>query len=83
MLRAGPLELDPAEHRVRLRGEPLAPRPWEYALLHYLMRHPAAALSKAGILANVWDQFYEGGPNIVEVTSVTCGASSARRPTAR
>ncbi len=67
VLRVGPLELDPAEHRVRLRGEELALRPREYALLHYLMRRPGEAVSKSDILANVWDEFFEGDPNIVEV----------------
>jgi two-component system OmpR family response regulator len=67
VLRVGPLELDPAEHRVRLRGAPLELRPREYALLHYLMRRPGEAVSKSDIMANVWDEFYEGDPNIVEV----------------
>jgi len=67
VLRVGPLELDPAEHRVRLRGEPLHLRPREYALLHYLMRRPGEAVGKSEILTNVWDEFYEGDPNIVEV----------------
>lgn len=67
VLRVGPLELDPAEHRVRLGGAPLSLRPREYALLHYLMRRPGEAVSKNDILANVWDEFYEGDPNIVEV----------------
>jgi two-component system OmpR family response regulator len=67
VLRVGPLELDPVEHRVRLRGGELGLRPREYALLHYLMRRPGEAVSKSEILANVWDEFYEGDPNIVEV----------------
>ena len=67
VLHVGPLELDPAAHRVRLRGAELGLRPREYALLHYLMRRPGEAVSKADILANVWDEFYEGDPNIVEV----------------
>ncbi len=67
VLRVGPLALDPAEHRVRLRDAPLQLRPREYALLHYLMRRPGEAVSKHDILANVWDEFYEGDLNIVEV----------------
>ncbi len=67
VLTVGPLELDPAEHRVRLRGEALALRPREYALLHFLMRRQGQAVSKSEILSNVWDEFYEGDPNIVEV----------------
>ena len=67
ILRVGPLVLDPAEHRVRLRDTPLQLRPREYALLHYLMRRAGEAVSKHDILTNVWDEFYEGDPNIVEV----------------
>lgn len=67
VLEAGPLALDPAEHRVWLRGAPLQLRPREFALLHYLMRRPGEAVSKSDILANVWDEFYEGDPNIIEV----------------
>jgi two-component system, OmpR family, response regulator len=67
ILRVGPLVLDPAEHRVRLRDAPLQLRPREYALLHYLMRRAGEAVSKHDILTNVWDEFYEGDPNIVEV----------------
>lgn len=67
LLQVGPLELDPAEHRVRLRGAEIGLRPREFALLHYLMRRPGEAVSKSDIMANVWDEFYEGDPNIVEV----------------
>ena len=67
VLRTGPLQLDPAQHRVRLRGESLHLRPREFALLHYLMRRPGEAVSKHDIVRNVWDEFYDGDPNIVEV----------------
>ena len=67
VLRVGPLTLDPAQHRVRLRDAPLQLRPREFALLHYLMRRAGEAVSKQDILTNVWDEFYEGSPNIVEV----------------
>ena len=67
VLTAGPLALDPAQHRVRLRGQELALRPREFALLHYLMRRAGQMVSKTEILTNVWDEFYEGDPNIVEV----------------
>jgi len=67
VLRVGPLTLDPAEHRVSCAGSPVQLRPREFALLHYLMRRPGEVVSKSEILANVWDEFYEGDPNIVEV----------------
>lgn len=67
VLRVGPIELDPAAHLVRLRDAELALRPREFALLHYLMRRPGDVVSKHDILRNVWDEFYDGDPNIVEV----------------
>ena len=48
-------------------GEPVSLRGREFALLHYFMRRPGQVVSKPDILENVWDRFYEGDPNIVEV----------------
>lgn len=39
----------------------------EFALLEYLLRRRDEVVSKTDILSNVWDEFYEGDPNIVEV----------------
>ena len=67
VLAAGDLALDPAAHTVR-RGETdidLTPR--EFALLELFMRHPDEVLSKSEILAHVWDTYYEGDQNVVEV----------------
>ncbi|HEV7655513.1 MAG TPA: winged helix-turn-helix domain-containing protein [Mycobacteriales bacterium] len=68
VLRAGPLELDPAERRVRLHGAPLVLRPREYALLHYLLRRRGEAVSKADILTELQDEFAGGDAYVVEVT---------------
>ena len=67
VLRVGDLELDPSEHRVARGGEPVELRPREFALLDFLMRHPGQALRKSAIIAGVWDEFYDGDDNIVEV----------------
>ncbi len=67
VLQLGALELDPSQHRVRVAGAPLALRPREYALLHYLLRRTGEAVSKADVLSNVWDEHYQGDHNIVEV----------------
>jgi DNA-binding response OmpR family regulator len=67
VLTAGDLQLDPASRSVH-RGETaieLTPR--EYGLLHYLMRHPDEVVSKTQILENVWDAYYDGDDNVVEV----------------
>jgi len=67
VLQAGDLTLDPSAHKC-CRGEqeiPLTPR--EFGLLEFLMRHPDEVLGKTEILDNVWDENFEGDPNIVEV----------------
>jgi DNA-binding response OmpR family regulator len=67
ILAAGDLKLDPAAKKV-FRGEtviPLTAR--EFALAEVLMRHAGTVLSKRDILDRVWDEHFEGDPNIVEV----------------
>lgn len=68
VLSAGDLILDPATRRVHRGSDaeiPLTPR--EFAMLEYLLRRRDDVVPKTDILANVWDEFYEGDPNIVEV----------------
>lgn len=67
VLVADDLSLDPATHEVRRAGEELTLTPREYALLDFLIRNRDRVVSKTEILTNVWDEFYEGDPNIVEV----------------
>ena len=67
VLVAGDLRLDPATHRC-FRGEveiELSPR--QFSLLEYLMRHTGYVCSKPDIIEHVWDQNFDGDPNIVEV----------------
>lgn len=67
ILEAGTLRLDPAGHRC-WRGDTeveLAPRP--FAVLEYLMRRAGEVVSKAEIVDHVWDDAFEGDPNVVEV----------------
>ena len=68
VLSAGDLILDPATRRVQ-RGadDEISLTPREFAMLEYLLRRRGEVVSKSDILANVWDEFYEGDPNIVEV----------------
>ncbi|SBW26983.1 Transcriptional regulatory protein TcrA [Candidatus Protofrankia californiensis] len=67
VLTAGDLQLDPAQHRFSRAGTDIRLRPREFALMHYLMRHPGQVLPKSDITANVWDEFEESDPNLVEV----------------
>ena len=67
VLRAGDLSLDPATHQVR-RGDQLVELTRrQFSLLELFLRRPGEVLSKAEVLAHVWDYAYDGDPNIVEV----------------
>ncbi len=39
----------------------------EFAVLEHLIRRPDQVCSKTEILAHVWDENFDGDPNIVEV----------------
>ena len=67
VLTAGDLRLDPAARRA-WRGDvevDLTAR--ELSLLELLLRRQGEVVSKRDILASVWDEDFEGDPNIVEV----------------
>ncbi len=67
VLSAGDLVLDPATRRC-LRGQvEIALTAREFDVLQYLLRRREEVVSKRAVLDNVWDEFYEGDPNIVEV----------------
>ncbi len=66
-LSAGDLVVDPATHRC-VRGDThVALTSREFAVLEYLMRSPDRVISKTELIEHVWDEFYDGDPNIVEV----------------
>ncbi|MFD6339615.1 response regulator transcription factor [Streptomyces sp. NPDC060131] len=67
VLTAGDLWLDPGAHRCG-RGESLLElTPREFALLEYLLQRSDTVVSKTELLTEVWDAWFEGDPNIVEV----------------
>jgi DNA-binding response OmpR family regulator len=66
-LTAGDLILDPATRRCQRGDTEIDLTPREFAVLEYLMRRRDEVVPKVDILANVWDAFYDGDPNIVEV----------------
>ena len=61
------LTLDPAGQEVRRAGVLIDLSPTEFRLLHYLMTNAGIVVSKAQILANVWDYDYDGSENVVEL----------------
>jgi DNA-binding response OmpR family regulator len=66
-LSVGDLVLDPATRTVTRGGTELALTSREHSLLEFLMRRQGQVVTKADILAHVWDYAFEGDPNIVEV----------------
>ena len=67
VLEAGDLRLDPAAHQVWRGTEEVTLTAREAALLEFLLRRRGEVVSKRSILDHVWDDDFEGDPNIVEV----------------
>ena len=67
VLEAGDLRLDPAAHHVWRGDTPISLTAREFAVLEHLMRHRGQVLSKRDLIAGVWDDDFDGDPNIVEV----------------
>jgi DNA-binding response OmpR family regulator len=67
VLEAGDLKLDPAAKRVWRADSEIDLTARERALLEFLLRRRGEVVSKTEILAHVWDDHFEGDPNIVEV----------------
>jgi DNA-binding response OmpR family regulator len=55
VLRAGPLEIDPAARRVRRDGAEVHLTPTEFDLLVHLAGDPGTVFSRARLLESVWD----------------------------
>ena len=55
VLRAGPIELDPVTHDVRISGAPTQLRPLEYKLLQLLVSEPGKVFSREELLEQVWE----------------------------
>jgi two-component system, OmpR family, response regulator len=67
LLTVGDLVLDPATRVVTRAGTEVSLTSREQSLLEFLMRRRGDVVTKAEILAHVWDYAFEGDPNIVEV----------------
>ncbi len=66
-LTVGELRLDLRSRRVHRGGVEVPLTAREFDLLAYLMRRVGAVVSKQQILAGVWDDDFDGEPNVVEV----------------
>jgi two-component system OmpR family response regulator len=67
VLACGDLTLDPVSRKVHRGTVPVELTPREFSLLRFLMRRCGEAVTKADILANVWETDYPGSDNLVEV----------------
>ncbi|MDT5258826.1 MAG: two-component system, OmpR family, response regulator, partial [Mycobacterium sp.] len=67
VLTAATLSLDPSRRLVSRGDSEISLTPREFGLLEYLMRNKDMVVSKSDILANVWDAYYSGPANVVEV----------------
>ena len=66
-LSAGDLLLDPAARTVHRGKVEVSLTAREFRLLEHLMRRAGEVVPKAELLAHVWDEHFDGDPNIVEV----------------
>jgi two-component system OmpR family response regulator len=66
VLRVADLELDPEGVQTTRAGEPVRLSPTEFRLLRYLMTNAGRTVSKAQILAQVWDYDFGGDTGIVD-----------------
>lgn len=67
VLEAGDLRLDPAARRAWRGDVELTLTSREMSLLAFLLRHAGDVVSKRQVLDSVWDDDFDGDPNIVEV----------------
>ncbi|MDF9717893.1 response regulator transcription factor [Nocardioides sp. ChNu-153] len=67
VLEAGDLRLDPAARRAWRGDVELSLTSRELSLLAFLLRHKGDVVSKRRVLDSVWDDDFDGDPNIVEV----------------
>ncbi len=67
ILRAGDLEMDLLARRVRRGSGEIDLLPREFQLLEYFMRNQGRVVSRAMLLANVWDVHFDPMTNIVDV----------------
>lgn len=67
VLRVGDLEMDVARHEARRAQRVVELSPREFALLEYLMRHPAQVLSRTQIIEHVWNFDFSYESNVVDV----------------
>jgi DNA-binding response OmpR family regulator len=66
-LRVGPVELDPAMHRVRVHGREVSLTPTEFRLLHTLMASPGRTFTRQQLLDRIAGPDFAGFDRNVDV----------------
>jgi two-component system, OmpR family, response regulator RegX3 len=66
-LRAGPVELDPDRHEVRVQGNLISLPPKEFALLAMLLRLKGRLLTRDHLIAEIWGADYFGDTKTLDV----------------
>jgi DNA-binding response OmpR family regulator len=68
VLKAGEIELDLTEHRVKKAGVEIHLQPKDFALLEFLMRHPNRIFSSDVLLARVWESESEASADALRTS---------------
>jgi two-component system phosphate regulon response regulator PhoB len=66
-LRAGPVELDPRRHQVRVSGQTVELAPTEFRLMTFLLEHQGRVFSREELLNRAWSRNVKAGPRTVDV----------------
>jgi two-component system, OmpR family, response regulator len=66
-LAAGDLRLDPARRQLWRGDTEIDLTSREFSVMEFLMRHPGDVVTKRAVLDGVWNDDFDGDPNIVEV----------------
>jgi two-component system OmpR family response regulator len=67
VIEAAGLRMDPAARTVHRGEHAIALSSREYALLECFMRHPGQVMTRAQLMASVWDFAFESDSNVVDV----------------
>ena len=67
VLAVGSLVLNTATREARVGGDALPLRAQEYRLLHHLVLHAGAVVTRSDLLEKVWDMHFDPGSNVIDV----------------
>lgn len=67
LLTGGPVSINVAERRVRVRDREVDLRPKEFDLLVELLRHAGEAVRREDLMANVWDENWFGSTKTLDM----------------